>query len=128
MEDSDLELIVSGNEETVVMVEGEATCMSESDMILALKEAHSKIKEIIQLQNELVSSLNVVKDEFIIPEPDPELNDAINNLVENKVNDIVNIKDKKERSDAKDNLITETLSSLEETFPDHQKMIKSILR
>ena len=127
MEDSDLELIVSGNEETVVMVEGEATCMSESDMILALKEAHSKIKEIIQLQNELVSSLNVVKDEFIIPEPDPELNDAINNLVENKVNDIVNIKDKKERSDAKDNLITETLSSLEETFPDHQKMIKSIL-
>ena len=127
MEDSDLELIVSGNEETVVMVEGEATCMSESDMILALKEAHSKIKEIIQLQNELVSSLNVVKDEFIIPEPDSELNDAINNLVENKVNDIVNIKDKKERSDAKDNLITETLSSLEETFPDHQKMIKSIL-
>ena len=127
MEDSDLELIVSGNEETVVMVEGEATCMSESDMILALKEAHSKIKEIIQLQNELVSSLNVVKDEFIIPESDPELNDAVNNLVENKVNDIVNIKDKKERSDAKDNLITETLSSLEETFPDHQKMIKSIL-
>ena len=127
MEDSDLELIVSGNEETVVMVEGEATCMSESDMILALKEAHSKIKEIIQLQNELVSSLNVVKDEFIIPDPDPELNDAINNLVENKVNDIVNIKDKKERSDAKDNLITETLSSLEETFPDHQKMIKSIV-
>mgnify|MGYP001449622418 FL=1 len=127
MEDSDLELIVSGNEETVVMVEGEATCMSESDMILALKEAHSKIKEIIQLQNELVSSLNVVKDEFIIPEPDPELNDAINNLVENKVNDIVNIKDKKERSDAKDNLFTETLSSLEESFPDHQKMIKSIL-
>ena len=38
MEDSDLELIVSGNEETVVMVEGEATCMSESDMILALKK------------------------------------------------------------------------------------------
>ena len=127
MEDSDLELIVSGNEETVVMVEGEAACMSESDMILALKEAHSKIKEIIQLQNELVSSLNVDKDEFIIPDSDSELNDAINNLVENKVNDIVNVKDKKERSDAKDNLITEILSSLEETFPDHQKMIKSIL-
>ena len=96
MEDSDLELIVSGNEETVVMVEGEATCMSESDMILALKEAHSKIKEIIQLQNELVSSLNVVKDEFSIPEPDPELIDAINNLVENKVSDIVKAKDKKD--------------------------------
>ena len=127
MEDSDLELIVSGNEETVVMVEGEATCMSESDMILALKEAHSKIKEIIELQNELLSSLNVVKDEFIIPESDSELNDAINNLIENKVNDIVDTKDKKERSNSKDSLIAETVSSLEETFPDHQKMIKSII-
>ena len=127
MEDSDLELIVSGNEETVVMVEGEATCMSESDMILALKEAHSKIKEIIELQNELLSSLNVVKDEFIIPEAGSELNDAINNLIENKVNDIVETKDKKERSNAKDNLMAETVSSLEETFPDHQKMIKSII-
>ena len=127
MAESDLELVVSGNEETVVMVEGEATCMSESDMILALKEAHSKIKEIIDLQNELVSSLNVVKDEFVVPEPDSELNDAINNLIGNKVNDIVNVKTKKERSDAKDHLIDETLSSLEELFPDQQKMIKSIL-
>ena len=127
MAESDLELVVSGNEETVVMVEGEATCMSESDMILALKEAHSKIKEIIDLQNELVSSLNVVKDEFVVPEPDSELNDAINNLIGNKVNDIVNVKTKKERLDAKDHLIDETLSSLEELFPDQQKMIKSIL-
>jgi len=127
MEDSDLELVVSGNEETVVMVEGEATCMSESDMVLALKEAHSKIKEIIELQNELISSLNVVKDDFIIPEPDSELNDAVSKLIENKVKDIVNVKDKNERSDAKDELINETLSHLEDSFPDQQKMIKSIL-
>ena len=86
-----------------------------------------KIKEIIELQNELLSSLNVVKDEFVVPEPDSELNDAINNLIKNKVNDIVETKDKKERSNAKDDLIAETVSSLEETFPDQQKMIRSII-
>ena len=127
MADSDLELVVSGNEETVVMVEGEATCMSESDMILALKEAHNKIKEIIELQHELISSLNVVKDEFIIPTPDSELSDAVDKLIGNKINDIVSVKDKKERSVAKDNLIKETLAHLEESFPEHQKMIKSML-
>ena len=127
MENSDLELVVSGNEETVVMVEGEATCMSESDMIMALKEAHNKIKEIIELQNELISSLNVVKDEFIIPEPDSELSEEVHKITENKVNDIVKIKDKKERSDAKDHLINETLSHLEESFPEQEKMIKSII-
>jgi len=127
MENSDLELVVSGNEETVVMVEGEAACMSESDMIMALKEAHNKIKEIIELQNELISSLNVVKDEFIIPEPDSELSEEVHKITENKVNDIVKIKDKKERSDAKDHLINETLSHLEESFPEQEKMIKSII-
>ena len=127
MEDSDLELVVSGNEETVVMVEGEATCMSESDMIAALKEAHNKIKEIIELQNELISSLNVVKDEFIIAEPDSELSTAVDKIIDNKINEIVEVKDKKERSDAKDQLIDETLSQLEETFPEQQKMIKSIV-
>ena len=127
MADSDLELVVSGNEETVVMVEGEATCMSESDMVLALKEAHNKIKEIIELQHELISSLNVVKDEFIIPTPDSELSDAVDKIIGNKINDIVSVKDKKERSDAKDNLIKETLAHLEESFPEHQKMIKSML-
>ena len=127
MEDSDLELVVSGNEETVVMVEGEATCMSESDMIAALKEAHNKIKEIIELQNELISSLNVVKDEFVIPEPDSELSVAVDKIIDDKINEIVEVKDKKERSEAKDQLIDETLSQLEETFPEQQKMIKSIV-
>ena len=39
---------ISGNKNTVVMVEGEADCMSEEEMVAALKEAHSCIKEIIE--------------------------------------------------------------------------------
>ena len=77
MENSDLELVVSGNKNTVVMVEGEADCMSEEEMILALKEAHGHIQEIIDLQNELISSLEIVKDEIIINEPSADLLSAI---------------------------------------------------
>ena len=127
MEDSDLELIVSGNDESVVMVEGEALCMSEKDMIHALKEAHIKIKEIIELQNDLISSLNIVKDEFISPEPDTELTAAVDNFIQDKINDVVKVRDKKERSNSKDNLINETLAHLEESYPEEEKMIKSLL-
>ena len=127
MEKSDLELVVSGNQETVVMVEGEADCMSENDMINALKEAHSKIKEIIELQNELIASLDIVKDDIIISEPDQGLNSEVNKLLEGKVNDIVSIKDKKERSDAKDELVKSIVLKLEETFPEKEKDIKSII-
>ncbi len=127
MEKSDLELVVSGNQETVVMVEGEADCMSENDMINALKEAHSKIKEIIELQNELIASLDIVKDDIIISEPDQGLTSEVNKLLGTKVNDIVSIKDKKERSDAKDELVKSIVLKLEETFPEKEKDIKSII-
>ena len=127
MEKSDLELVVSGNQETVVMVEGEADCMSENDMINALKEAHSKIKEIIELQNELIASLDIVKDDIIISEPDQGLTSEVNKLLGTKVNDIVLIKDKKERSDAKDELVKSIVLKLEETFPEKGKDIKSII-
>ena len=127
MEDSDLELVVSGNQDTVVMVEGEADCMSESDMIAALKEAHNKIKEIIELQNELISSLDIVKDEVIISEPDSDLISAIDKLVGDKINEIVLVKDKKERSRSKDLLVEDILTELEESFPEQGKLIKSII-
>ena len=54
LEDSDMEMVVSGNSETIVMVEGEADCISETEMLDALKQAHIVIKDIIELQNELV--------------------------------------------------------------------------
>ena len=127
IEESDLEMVVSGNSETIVMVEGEAESMSEAEMLDSLKEAHLVIKEIISLQLELVSELNVVKDEFIIPEPDAFLVDAVEKELGNQVSEIVTIVDKHERSDSKNALIESVLSSLEDKFPEDTKDIKSII-
>ena len=127
MEESDLEMVVSGNNETIVMVEGEAESMSESEMLDSLKEAHLVIKEIIALQLELVSELNVVKDEFIIPEPDSSLVEAVEKEIGNQVSEIVTIVDKHERSDAKSAMIDAVLSSLDDKFPEDTKDIKSII-
>ena len=127
MEESDLEMVVSGNNETIVMVEGEAESMSESEMLDSLKEAHLVIKEIIALQLELVNELNVVKDEFIIPEPDSSLVEAVVKEIGNQVSEIVTIVDKHERSDAKSAMIDAVLSSLDDKFPEDTKDIKSII-
>ncbi len=127
IEESDLEMVVSGNNETIVMVEGEAKSMSEAEMLDSLKEAHLVIKEIIELQMDLVSTLDVQKDEFISPEPDPELVTAIDKKIGSKVDEIVAIVDKKKRSIAKDKMTQSLLESLEESFPDSSKSIKSLL-
>jgi polyribonucleotide nucleotidyltransferase len=72
LENSDLDLIVSGSEESVAMIEGFAREMSEADMFEAVLFAHSAIKEVIALQRELYEKVGVKKQEFV-PPPDTGL-------------------------------------------------------
>ena len=127
MEQSDLEMVVSGNHETIVMVEGEAESMTESEMLDSLKEAHLVIKEIIQLQKELVSELNIQKDEFISPEPNSKLISAIEKEAGNQIDKIVKIVDKHERSNSKSELVETILEACETDFPDQSGEIKEII-
>ena len=101
--------------------------MSEEEMITALKEAHGVIKEIIELQNELISSLQIDKDDVIIKKPSADLLSAITDMIETKIKNIVLIKDKQERSEAKNELLKTLLIDLENSFPDQEKDIKSVV-
>ena len=127
LEDSDMEMVVSGNSETIVMVEGEADCISETEMLDALKQGHEVIKEIIELQNELVSTLDIVKDEVVIPEPDEDLVSVLDEKIGSQIDDIIKIVDKHERSTAKDSMVNTILELLDDSFPDEGKTIKSII-
>ena len=125
--DSNIEMIVSGNQETVVMVEGEAEGATEAEILDALKHAHGAIKEIIDLQNELLSEMDIQKVEFVCPEPDKTMVAAIDEKIGNQISDIVNIADKHERSDAKDSMRDSILEAFEESFPEEEKTIISII-
>ncbi len=127
IEQSDMEMVVSGNSETVVMVEGEADSVSEAEMLEALKTAHDTIKEIIELQNDLIALCDVQKDDVVIPQPDEKLVSTVEDKIGAQVDDIVNIADKKERSDAKDNMVTNILESMENDFPEEEKNIRSLI-
>ncbi|MCH8043800.1 MAG: polyribonucleotide nucleotidyltransferase [Planctomycetes bacterium] len=70
LEESDLDLIVSGDRDNVLMIEGFAREMSEDDMLAAIVQAHVHIKQICQLQTELTEKVGVVKKEYAVPEPD----------------------------------------------------------
>jgi polyribonucleotide nucleotidyltransferase len=70
LEESDLDLIVSGSKDAILMIEGFAREMPEDLMAEAIMTAHDVIKEICDLQLELVEKANVEKTEFTPPEPD----------------------------------------------------------
>lgn len=76
LNDSDLDLIVSGSEHSVAMIEGFAREMTENDMFEAILFAHSTIKEILELQREFYQKLGVQKTPFVAP-PDPGIFDRL---------------------------------------------------
>ena len=65
LEESDMDLIVSGSEDAVLMIEGFAREVPEDDMVDAIIFAHSVIKEICALQRDLAAKVGVEKEEFV---------------------------------------------------------------
>jgi polyribonucleotide nucleotidyltransferase len=70
LEESELDMIVSGSREQVAMIEGFADEMPEDQMIEAIQFAHSTIREVLDLMDELVQKVNPQKVEYTPPEDD----------------------------------------------------------
>ena len=70
LEESDLDLIVSGSPEAVTMIEGFGREIAEDDMMAAINFSHGVIKEICDMQRDLLGKLEVEKINFIPPEDD----------------------------------------------------------
>ncbi len=70
LEQSDLDLIVSGSELEVAMIEGFAREMPEADMFQAILFAHDVIRDICSLQRELLSKLGIEKKPYEAPATD----------------------------------------------------------
>jgi polyribonucleotide nucleotidyltransferase len=70
LEESDLDLVVSGSKDAVLMIEGFAREMPESEMLEAIAEAHRIIKEICELQEELARKVAPEKKQYEVPASD----------------------------------------------------------
>lgn len=79
MANADLDLIVAGSDDSIVMVEGEMKEVSEEDMIAALEVAHEAIKKQVAAQRELASRVpkSLVKREYNHEPKDEELKKMI---------------------------------------------------
>jgi len=66
LEESDLDLVVSGSPSAVLMIEGFAREMPESRMLEALAEAHRYIRTICEMQEELVRLAGKPKKDYVL--------------------------------------------------------------
>ena len=79
------------------MVEGGADIVPEDEVLAALMFGHDKIKEIINLQNQLVSD-EIIKREFTVKEKDKNLEEEIVKSISSDLNEAIRVKLKQERS------------------------------
>jgi polyribonucleotide nucleotidyltransferase len=128
IEQSDLELIVAGTSDSILMVEGESKEVGEDDLLSALRFAQNEIKKIVQLQVELRNEAGKNKWEIKEKEFDPELKKEVLELAGEKFRDIVHsVLTKEERASKNNELQEEVTLALAERFPEQEKVIGSIL-
>jgi polyribonucleotide nucleotidyltransferase len=78
LENSDIDIIVAGTADSVLMIEGEMKEITEAEMLEAIKEGHKSIAKLCQFQEELREECGVDKREYV-PEP---VNEALKAKVE----------------------------------------------
>ena len=127
IEKCSLEFIVSGSEDSIVMVEGEAKEISEEEMLEAIKFAHTEIKKLIELQKEIVDLIKPVKREIIPDEIPAELIQSVDSASRTKIKEAISIKEKQERRTAIRELTVEVTESLLEAYPESEKIIDKLI-
>lgn len=125
---SDIELIVAGTADSIMMVEGNSKEVSEQDLLDALKFAQQEIKKNVDLQNQLKAEAG--KTKWIVTEPvvDADLKKDVYSLAEAKFKEIVySILAKEERSAKNKELSESVKQALAEKYPEQEKAIGEIL-
>jgi polyribonucleotide nucleotidyltransferase len=97
---SDLDLIVAGTEEAILMVEAGANEIPEAEILDALDIAHAAIKKLCALQRDLAAKVGKQKKVFEAIQVDPSVLDAIRASHGAALEAATQVEDKLERQDA----------------------------
>jgi polyribonucleotide nucleotidyltransferase len=128
LKESDIELVVAGTADSIMMVEGESREISETDLINALKFAQGEIRKLIDLQNELKVAVGKQKREVPVKEIPEDLLNAVNEKAQDRFKEIVySVLSKEERSEKNKELANSVIEELSESYPESEKIIKDIL-
>lgn len=125
-EAGELDMVVAGTEDSIMMVEGGASELSEELLLEALELAHSEIKKLVAIQRELIAKAGKQKVEVAKKEFDPELVNAVQELVKDRLHDISFNGIKQERYSGLKKLLVEVQDSLKERFPESERDIAAI--
>lgn len=124
---SDIEIVVAGSRDAIMMVEGEANLVSEDEMLEAIFFGHRAIQPLIDMQEKLQELVGVAKREFVLPEVDTELEQRVTAVCEEKIVSAVKLQVKQERYAALSENRSRVQELLAAEFPERANEISAVI-
>src|SRR5688572_12910978 len=131
LEYSDLDIVVAGTEDAILMVEGGAVEVPEADILEALKVGHKGIRELIGIQRELLEGHTVPDMAWTPIQPDETLSKRVEEMANKRVAEALSLPDKLERQQAMASVRDDVMSKLldeAESWREHEAQIGEVLR
>ena len=127
LEFSDVDMIVSGSRDSIVMVEGGALELTEAEIVKALEVAHKGIRELLEAADELIADVRQPKMEWTKVEAPAELVSRVKALAEPRIAEALNLPEKAERAQALAALKATIQEQLAAEFPDNGKDVATVI-
>ncbi|MGQ0646701.1 MAG: polyribonucleotide nucleotidyltransferase [Gemmatimonadaceae bacterium] len=127
LEYSDLEFVVAGSQDSIVMLEGGANEVTEADALEALTIGHGGIRELIAMQHDLLGKGRETKMEWVKSEPATEIVEAVKKAAEARITAALNQKDKHTRIQAVEAVKKEVKAALVALNPDWAPFVGHVL-
>jgi polyribonucleotide nucleotidyltransferase len=126
LEELDLDLIVSGTDEAILMVEAGGNGVTEAEILDALDIAHSEIRKLVAMMEELREKAGKEKIEIEPPQVDEKTYEAIKASQGAKLDEATQVQAKLERQEAIDAVEAEVLAvyapPTEDEQPDRERL------
>ena len=100
LKESQLELVVAGTANAVLMVESEAALLSEDVMLGAVTFGHREMQKVINAINELTVEAGTKPSDWVAPAKNEALISALKEAVGSKLAEAFQVRDKLQRRDA----------------------------
>ena len=126
LENSELDLVVAGTRDAILMVEAGARVVAESTLLEALELAHSEIKKIVSNVVELQDAVGRPKRVVEAEPVSDELHNQVKQLVAAPIRDAVLIPGKTERQERLDQILAEALVTLGDEDPARNRHVREI--
>ncbi len=128
IEKGDFDITVAGTSDSIMMVEGEAKEISESELLDAIKFAHKHIAEICNFQKEFAKESGKQKNELAPAEDISEMTVDVKNLIEEDLKKITGtILSKEERKIKNREIHDKVMTALSEKYPEKEKTIEKVI-